>query len=262
MNHLIELLRRLKAIVLGLKGEMVMAAQAMGNAIFGVNKKFTHKFLFEAYRPIEKPMEIYSALGMDGIKVAGLKHVSALLNLFKTRIPIGKLEAAMVQDGLSLEAMTFWQALKERHFKWAAEIPCNLVVNVGLDDILDKYYKGSTYTAAHYCGITGTTPSFAAGDTMASHAGWTEVTAYDEAARQTITWGTVSGQSVDNSASKAVFTISTNNTTIGGGFVTTNNTKGGSTGTLVGGAAFSAGDKTLDDNDTLNVTVTATASSS
>lgn len=146
--------------------------------------------------------------------------------------------------------------------KWREVIECNLVVNTGLDDILDKYYKGSAYTAAHYCGLTDGTPSVAAGDTMASHAGWTEVTAYDEANRQTITWGTVSSQSVDNSASKAVFTISSNDTTIGGAFVTTNNTKGGSTGTLVGGAAFSGGDKVLDDDDVLNVTVTATASAS
>lgn len=58
---------------------------------------------------------------------------------------------------------------------------------------------------------------------------------------------------------KAVFTISSNSTTIGGAFVTTNNTKGGSTGTLYGGGAFSAGDKTIDDNDTLTVTVTLTA---
>lgn len=141
---------------------------------------------------------------------------------------------------------------------WAEEFD-NLVVNVGLDDSLDKHLKGSAYTAAWYVGLTDGTPSFAAGDTMASHAGWTEVTAYDEAARQTLTLGSVSGQSVDNSASKAVFTIDSNSTTIGGAFVVTDNTKGGSSGTLYGGGAFTAGDKVLDDNDVLNVTVTCTA---
>ena len=150
---------------------------------------------------------------------------------------------------------------KHGNLKWIDYIE-NLVVNVGLDDALDKYLKGSTYTAAHYCGLTDGTPTPAAGDTMASHAGWTEVTAYDEANRPTITWGTVSGQSVDNSANKAVFTISANSTTIGGAFVATNNTKGGSTGTLYGVGAFTAGDKLLDDNDVLNVTVTATATAS
>jgi len=137
-----------------------------------------------------------------------------------------------------------------------------LVVNEGLDDVLEKYLKGSSYTAAHYVGLTDGTPTFAAADTMASHAGWTEVTAYDEAARQTATWGSVSSQSVDNSASKATFTISTNSTTIGGAFLSTDNTKGGTTGTLYGGGAFSAGDKTLDDDDVLYVTVTASAAAS
>lgn len=59
---------------------------------------------------------------------------------------------------------------------------------------------------------------------------------------------------------KAVFTISSNSTTIGGAFVTTNNTKGGSTGTLYGGAAFTGGNKTLGNTDTLTVTVTLTQS--
>jgi hypothetical protein len=150
---------------------------------------------------------------------------------------------------------------KAGNLKWIDYIE-NLVVNEGLDDALDKYFKGSTYTAAHYVGLTDGTPTVAAGDTMASHAGWTEVTAYDEAVRQTAQFGSVSGQSLDNSANKAVFTIDTNSTTIGGAFLATNSTKGGSTGTLYGGGAFSAGDKVLDDNDVLNVTVTATAAAS
>ena len=107
-------------------------------------------------------------------------------------------------------------------------------------------------------GLTGTTPSPAAGDTMASHSGWTEVTAYDESVRQTLTLGSVSAGSVSNTASKAVFTVSTNSTVIGGAFTVTDNTKGGSTGTLYGIGAFSA-DRTLNDDDVLNVTVTCTA---
>ena len=150
---------------------------------------------------------------------------------------------------------------KDGNLKWKDTIK-NLVVNEGLDDALDKYFKGSTYTAAHFVGLSDGTPTFAAADTLASHAGWVEVTAYDEAVRQTLTLGAVSGQSVDNSASKAVFTVSANNTTIGGAFIATNSTKGGSTGTLYGGGAFTAGDKTIDDGDVLNVTVTASAAAS
>ena len=140
---------------------------------------------------------------------------------------------------------------------WRESVP-NLVTTAGLNDSLTQHFKGSSYTAAWYVGITAGSPTFAVGDTMSSHAGWTEVAAYDEANRQTLTLGSVSAGSVDNSASKAVFTISTDSTVIGGAFLVTNNTKSGTTGTLYGGAAFTA-NRTLNDNDTLTVTVTLTA---
>lgn len=140
--------------------------------------------------------------------------------------------------------------------RWTERIE-NLVVNVGLDDLLDKYFKGSSYTAAHYVGLTTGSPTFAAGDTMASHAGWTESTVYSESVRQTFTPGTVSSQSVDNSGSKASFSINSSGT-VGGAFVTTDNTKSGSSGTLYGGGAFSS-NRSVVSGDTVNVTVTATA---
>ena len=142
---------------------------------------------------------------------------------------------------------------------WVDEFD-NLVVTAGLNDSLTQHFKGSAYTAAWYVGLTDGTPTFAAGDTMAgAHAGWVEVEAYDEANRPTLTLGAVAAGSVDNSGSPAVFTISANSTTLGGAFVVTDDTVGGATGTLYGGGAFSAGDKSLDDDDVLTVTVTLTA---
>lgn len=147
---------------------------------------------------------------------------------------------------------------KDGNIKWEDEWE-NAVVNAGLDHALDATLSGGTQTTTWYVGLTDGTPTVAAGDTMSSHAGWAEVTAYDEAARVTWTDGGVSGQSVDNSASAATFTISTNGTTVGGAFLTSVSTKGGSTGILYAAGAFSAGDKSLDDNDTLDVTATFTA---
>lgn len=138
------------------------------------------------------------------------------------------------------------------------DVSRNLVVNTGLNDLLDKYFKGSTYTAAHYVGLTDGSPTIAAGDTMASHVGWAEVAAYSEGTREALTPGTVASQSVDNSASKASFSISST-VTIGGAFVTTDSTKSGSTGTLYGAAAFTGGDRSVGSGDTVNVTITATA---
>lgn len=163
-------------------------------------------------------------------------------------------------DLATWKSMSSDERVEKGHLKWVDKTK-NTVVNVGLDDVLDKYFKGSAYTAAFYVGLTDGTPTAAAGDTMSSHAGWVEVTAYDEAARQTLTLGTVSSQSVDNSASKATFTISSDSTTTGGAFTVTDSTKGGTSGTLYGVAAFSGGDKTLSDGDTLQVTVTLTAAS-
>lgn len=163
----------------------------------------------------------------------------------------------------SLSTTHHWQMEcvdKQGNVKWV-ETWDNLVTNVGLDEILDKFWKGSSYTAAHYVGLTDGTPTEAAADTMSSHSGWTEVTAYDESNRQTLTLGSVSSQSVDNSASKASFTISTNSTTVGGAFIVTDNTKGGTSGVLIAVGDFTGGDKSADDGDTLNVTVTLTASS-
>lgn len=146
--------------------------------------------------------------------------------------------------------------------KWRDEFD-NIVVTAGLNDSLDKHFKGSNYSAAWYVGLLSATPTVNAADTMASHAGWTEVAAYDEAVRQTLTLGSVSGGSVSNAAAKAVFTISTDSTDIGGAFVSNGSAKatdsGYNTGVLYGAGAFTAGNKSLDDGDTLTVTITLTA---
>lgn len=141
--------------------------------------------------------------------------------------------------------------------KWS-DLAENTVVNTGLDDLLDKYFKGAAYTASHFVGLTDGLPTIAAGDTMASHVGWAEVAAYSEATRQAFSPGAVAAQSVDNSALKAVFSINAT-ATVGGMFLATNNTKSGVTGILYGVAAFTGGDKAVANGDTLNVTVTATA---
>lgn len=136
----------------------------------------------------------------------------------------------------------------------------NLVVDEGLNDNLAKYFKGAAYTAAHFVGLTQGSPVFAAGNTLASHAGWTEQTGYNEEERQALVLGSVAAKQVSNSGSKAVFTITDNATTIGGAFLATDDTKGGTTGILYGGGAFSGGDVVLSAGSTLSVTVTLTAS--
>lgn len=137
--------------------------------------------------------------------------------------------------------------------KWVEEVE-NLVVNVGLNDLLSQYFKGSAYTASFFVGLKGA-GTVAAADTLASHAGWAEVTAYT-GNRKTLTLGSVASQSVDNSASPAAFAIN-GSATVTGGFVCTVNT--GTGGILYGAADFGTS-RAVISGDTLNVTVTLTAS--
>jgi hypothetical protein len=149
---------------------------------------------------------------------------------------------------------------KDGNLKWEAESK-NLVVNGGLQDMNAKYFTGSGYTATWYLGLYGAASSNnpAASDTMSSHIGWTENTTYSNATRPACTFGTptTANPSVaTNSASPASFNIN-GTTTIGGAFLTTNNTKGGSTGTLYSAADFSSpGDRSVVNGDTLTVTYT------
>ena len=146
------------------------------------------------------------------------------------------------------------------NLKWETESK-NLVVNVGLQDMNAKYFTGSAYTAAWYIGLYGAGASNtpAASDTMSSHAGWTENTGYSNATRPACTFATptTANPSVaTNSASPASFTINATST-VGGAFLTSNNTVGGSTGTLFSAADFGApGDRSVASSDILNVTYT------
>ena len=140
--------------------------------------------------------------------------------------------------------------------KWQEELK-NIVVTVGLNHYLDATLGGSTQIATWYIGLKGA-GSAAAGDTMASHGGWSEVTAYSEANRQTWTKnGVASAGSITNSASPARFTSNANGTAVAGAFLTSNNTKGGTTGTLMAAGDFSLS-KTIDNGETLDVTATFT----
>lgn len=154
-------------------------------------------------------------------------------------------------EGAYLRRLGDWIAWPAR--KWTDDIQ-NIVVNAGLNYLLDAGLSGGAQITTWYLLLTDGTPTVAAGDTMSSHAGWAEVTAYDESTRAAWTDGGVSSQSVTNSASAAVFTISADSTTVGGAGLTSVSTKGGTTGTLYAAGAFSAGDKGLDDGDTLTVT--------
>ena len=153
----------------------------------------------------------------------------------------------------------------EGKLKWTAESK-NLVVNVGLQYMAGTALDGATARiTAWYIGLTGAGASnqFNATDTMSSHpaagsGGWTEITPYSNANRPAATFAaatTANPSVVTNSASKASYTINSS-ATIGGAFLTSDNTKGGTTGTLFSGSDFTGGDRSVVNGDTLQVTYT------
>lgn len=147
---------------------------------------------------------------------------------------------------------------KDGNLKWE-DFAENLVTNQGINDLMSKYFKGAAYTASHFVGIVlGPTPTFAGADTALSHAGWTEYTSYSEANRQTLVLPVFSGTTVDNSASRAVFTCTGANATVSGAFISTSNAKGGTAGVLYSEALFTQGDKLVSAGDILSVLATLT----
>jgi hypothetical protein len=151
------------------------------------------------------------------------------------------------------------------NLKWE-EAFHNLVVNVGLADLNDKYFLGSGYTAAWYLGLVngGTTPTYAATDTMLSHAGWTELAgggSIYSGSRKLVTFAASSVADpavITNGASPSVFNI-TGSATVAGAFLTDASSTSLSTDLLFSVGNFTGGNKIVANGDTVNVTYTFNA---
>jgi hypothetical protein len=139
--------------------------------------------------------------------------------------------------------------------KWADTFN-NTVVTEGKALLLNAMFAGTTPLTTWYLGLVDGTsaPSYSVADTMASHAGWSEVVPYSNATRPAATFSAT----VTSSIAAAAATFNVNGTaTVAGAFLVSNNTKSGSTGTLYSAGNFSTGNRSILSGDTLNVTYTA-----
>lgn len=178
-------------------------------------------------------------------------------------------QIALTSKGLQSRATKAFAALLEKDYAaiprflaWEEAFP-NLVTTGGKNDALDKYLAGSSYTAAFYLGLISSTSytAVAAGDTMASHAGWLEaglanVPAYSQGTRPAAAWSAASAGAKALS-SNLTYSI-TSAGTVKGCFLTSVSTKDGTTGILYSAGLFTGGDKVLSNTDSLSVAYTAT----
>lgn len=136
----------------------------------------------------------------------------------------------------------------------------NLIVNQGLNHMLDSTLTGGTQQATWYVGYHNGTETYAPGDTLLSKA-WTEWTTYTPATRPAWTPGSASSQSVSNGTPITV-TSSGAAQSVKGAFLAGSATKSETASLLYNVDQFSGGNKTLNTSETLDTTVTITASSS
>jgi hypothetical protein len=130
----------------------------------------------------------------------------------------------------------------------------NVVTTAGKNSLGEVYFRSGTQITAWYLGLLGApgVGSFAvaASDTMASHAGWAEITAYSETTRRALTLGAFSAGAADNSGSLATFTMNASYT-VKGLFTVSVSTKSGTTGALYNAVASGGGDRSGGSGDTL-----------
>ena len=148
----------------------------------------------------------------------------------------------------------------EGNLKWEEKVD-NLITDVGARFLLDTTFGGSA-NSTYFLGLMTATNVPANGDTMVSHAGWTEATGWSvpaSNARATITWSAATSRSKAITA-PASFTAS-GAVTLGGAFIVTGTgalaTNASTAGTLYSAAAFGA-NKSLVLNDILQVSYSTT----
>ena len=134
----------------------------------------------------------------------------------------------------------------------------NDICDAGKNSLLDVYFRNQTQIAAWYFGLidNASFSALAVGDTMSSHSGWIENTAYAESTRQQWSPAAASGKSISNTT-VATFSINASGN-LKGIFVTSNSTKSSTSGTLWSTAPFGSV-VPVANGDQLKVTYTVNA---
>jgi len=162
----------------------------------------------------------------------------------------------------------------EGNLKWTEEFP-NLVNAVGKELMLNTLLRGTSYSVTGpFLGlISGSGSTYAASDTMVTHAGWTEFANYTvggSAVRGTAVFasatstGTTPSNVTTSAATAITYTITGAGGTVGGCFLVTgsgaSSTINNTSGTLYSAGNFTTA-KVTTAGDTVSVTYSTTATS-
>jgi hypothetical protein len=157
--------------------------------------------------------------------------------------------------------------------KWE-DIIKNLVVTVGKNDLLDKYFSGSAYSATWYMGLVDNASflNYSATDTLASHAGngtttgWIEFLSYSISGGNTTnrpspTWLAAGATTAGSKSTQAVTFTITASGNVQGALMCTTQAKGtatnGGAGILYSAGTFAGSNRAVASGDSLIVTYTA-----
>jgi hypothetical protein len=144
------------------------------------------------------------------------------------------------------------------------EVTPNLVTNQGLNDMLSVWCAGGSQVQNRYIALfeSNSTPTNAWTSANFSGTNCTEFTTYDEAARPLWGKGAVATQTINNSASKAVFTANATKTIYGAALLSASAKGGGSdsTGILYSATRYATA-RSVVATDVLNVQYDLSATS-
>lgn len=152
----------------------------------------------------------------------------------KVILPLGVLPSLTPEGVWSLQ-----------HIRNGEVIGCQPVIFNGITDEgktsnLDVYFRNQTQLASWYFGLVDNSgfTAFDDADVMTSHSGWSEFVTYSEATRVQWSPDAAASNSISN-ATPATINI-TATATLKGGFIVSNSTKSGTSGTLWATVAFTS----------------------
>jgi hypothetical protein len=133
----------------------------------------------------------------------------------------------------------------------------NLVMTAGLNELLDGVFNEAPAAFAWYCLLVDNASfsAYAAGDTLANHAGWLECTTYTGNRPAWVKNGAAAAGAMSNSSSKASYSINNTKTVRGAGLAAVAT---GTAGILYGAGDF-ASPRAVESGDTLTLQVDLSA---